>query len=502
MDIEVQQVRQRTCAPNPKLLESMRSVGYDLNTAIADIIDNSIAAHATHINILYFDQGEEPYLSVVDDGDGMNEDTAFEAMQLAGNSPTESRAPNDLGRFGLGLKTASLSQARSLLVTTVQDQAQTTLRWDLDTVASTGEWTLEQLDENETLAALPQKVVNMLNPVHGTCVLWRSLDKLETQTGTSLKDLDKQMEELIDYLALVFHRFVYPYPDDGIDRIAIDVNGFPIPQRDPFLRSNPAVQATGAQRIGDSGATLCGYTLPYQNRLSVHDRELLNISEERGKTLVDTQGFYVYRAYRLITWGSWFRMLPRKQATKLSRVQVDIPNNLDSEWTLDIKKSKAVPPKIVSEEMKRYIDRLAKPSRRAQQFRGRKKSSNPDTPVWDVINDRDGAFRYEINTTNPYVVLFMQTLDSEQQKVFKDIIKVFSSTIPYTDMQSRFAIDERAVDIELTDEEAKRFAEQMWMLNSIAKLSPQQFVERFKDMEPISLCRNGEAILKEVSHAG
>lgn len=494
-------MRERTCAPNPNLLESMRSVGYDLNTAIADIIDNSIAAHATHISILYFDQGEEPYLSIVDDGYGMDENTAFDAMQLAGNSPNEQRTSNDLGRFGLGLKTASLSQARSLLIATTQNRLQTTLRWDLDTVALTGEWTLEQLDESETAAALPQKVLDAVNPTHGTCVLWRNLDRLETLAGASLKDLDKAMMELTDYLALVFHRFMYPYPDDSIKQISIDVNGYPVPQRDPFLRNNPAVQTTSTQRIGASGATLCGYTLPYQNRLSEHDRELLNISEERGKTLVDTQGFYVYRAYRLITWGSWFRMLPRKQATKLSRVQVDIPNNLDSEWTLDIKKSKATPPKIVSEEMKRYVERLAKPSRRAQQFRGRRKNSDPEAAVWDVINDRDGAFRYEINAKNPYIASFMQALTSAQQKAFKDVLKVFSSTIPYEDMQSRFAIDERSSSTELSDEETKTFAEQMWMLNSIANLSPQQFIARFKNIEPISLCRNGEAILKEVSHA-
>ena len=97
----------------------MRSVGYNLNTAIADIVDNSIAAEATRISILYFDQGKEPYIAVVDDGWGMDEATAFGAMQLAGNSPNARRASNDLGRFGLGLKAASLSQARSLLETLI-----------------------------------------------------------------------------------------------------------------------------------------------------------------------------------------------------------------------------------------------------------------------------------------------------------------------------------------------------------------------------------------------
>ena len=493
-------MRERTCAPNPNLLESMRSVGYDLNTAVADIIDNSIAANATKISILYFGQGEEPYIAIVDNGNGMSEKTAFEAMQLAGNSPNKDRASNDLGRFGLGLKTASLSQARSLLMTTLQNGARTTLRWGLDAVARAGEWTLEQLNEKETLSALPQRVHDAMPVSHGTCILWRNLDKLETLAGRSLREIDKAMEELTGYLALVFHRFTHPYPDDNIRQIVIDVNGCTIPQRDPFLRDNPAVQTTGVQRISTSGATLRGYTLPYQNRLRDEDRQLLNLSEQRGKTLTDTQGFYVYRAYRLITWGSWFRMLPKKQATKLSRVQVDIPNSLDAEWTLDIKKSRATPPKIVSEVMKRYVDRLAKPSRRAQQFRGRRKNDDPYAPVWDIVNDRDGVFRYEINRSNPYIASFLDALTVEQQKTFMEMAKILSATIPYEDMQSRFAMDQRADNFTLNDDQARVFAKQMWTLNEHMGLTPERFVEYFRNTEPMSLCRNGEMILKEVSH--
>lgn len=479
----------------------MRSVGYDLNTAIADIIDNSIAAHATRISVLYFGHGEEPYIAIVDDGDGMDERTAFEAMQLAGNSPNEKRAANDLGRFGLGMKTASLSQARSLLVTTIQSGSRTTLRWDLDAVARAGEWTLAQLDEMEALEALPEKVRDAMPVMHGTCVLWRNLDKLETLAGKSLRDIDKAMVELTGYLALVFHRFTHPYPDDDITRINIDVNGYPLPRRDPFLRDNLAVQATGAQRIGTSGAMLRGYTLPYQNRLRDEDRKLLDISEQRGKTLTDTQGFYVYRAYRLITWGNWFRMLPKKSETKLSRVQVDIPNSLDAEWTLDIKKSRATPPKTVSEVMKRYVDRLAKPSRRVQQFRGRKKSNDPQAPMWDIVDDRDGAFRYEINATNPYVASFLNTLTPEQRRAFDGMASALSSAIPYEDMQSRFAMDRKAPNPVITDEQAREFANSMWLLHDAMGLSATQFVEHFKTIEPLSLCPNAETILKETTHA-
>lgn len=162
-------------------------------------------------------------------------------------------------------------------------------------------------------------------------MLWRNLDRLGNVAGDSLQDIDQAMLELSGYLGLVFHRFLHPYPEDEIERISITVNDEPVPERDPFLVNNLATQRQRMQRIPGTDATLCGYTLPYQNKLTMEDRGLLDLKQEKGHTLFDTQGFYIYRAYRLITWGSWFRLLTRKEATKLSRVQVDIPNNMDDE---------------------------------------------------------------------------------------------------------------------------------------------------------------------------
>lgn len=490
------------CTPDPNLLESMRSVGYSLNTAVADIIDNSIAAHAKTISIRYFDHGEDPYVTIIDDGDGMDYETAVNAMKLAGTNPNAKRNANDLGRFGLGLKTASLSQARSVMLSTVQHGRQNTLRWDLDHVARTREWDLETLDEEQTNLELPRKVRDLMPSTHGTCVLWRNLDRLGNVAGDSLQDIDQAMLELSGYLGLVFHRFLHPYPEDEIERISITVNDEPVPERDPFLVNNLATQRQRMQRIPGTDATLCGYTLPYQNKLTMEDRGLLDLKQEKGHTLFDTQGFYIYRAYRLITWGSWFRLLTRKEATKLSRVQVDIPNNMDDEWTLDIKKSQATPPKTIRDAMKRYVEKLAAPSRRTQQFRGRKTSNDPEARIWDVISDRDGSFRYEINTDNPYVKGFIDNLSREQRRDFSGMIKVFAAAFPYNDVQSRLSVDEHGAENGLTDDEIRECAQDMWMLaNQLKHMSASAFVEKYKSKEPFSLCQNAEEILMEVSHA-
>ena len=139
--------------PDPALLESMRSIGYTVESAVADVIDNSVAAGASNVEILFSSAG--PFqIAVVDDGDGMSAEDAITAMRLAATSPTTERRPEDLGRFGLGLKTASLSQCRVLTIATKKDGVLTVLRWSLDHVIESGEWSLLELDSRTPLICL------------------------------------------------------------------------------------------------------------------------------------------------------------------------------------------------------------------------------------------------------------------------------------------------------------------------------------------------------------
>ncbi|PAU68278.1 ATP-binding protein [Bifidobacterium criceti] len=489
------------CEPDPTLMESMRSVGYDLNTAVADVIDNSIAADARNIDIYYHDYGEEPFIAIVDDGRGMDRGTAIRAMQLAGNNTSTDRSAQDLGRFGLGLKTASLSQGRSLTLVSRQEGSYAAFRWDLDRLAQSKSWSLEELSEPEIIRSLPNKVRDALPTRHGTCVLWRNLDRLNSILGKTVADLDKAMSDLADYLALVFHRYLYPYHDDPVNQIHIRINNDDVPRRDPFLVNNPAVQKAPPQLIEGTDAVLYGYTLPYQNRLTDEDRSLLGLSEERGKTLFDTQGFYIYRAYRLITWGSWYRMMARSDINKLCRVRIDIPNTLDSQWALDIKKSTATPPKIVRDAMRRFAKSLAKPSRKVQQFRGRKINKDPRAQMWSLIQERNHEFRYEVNQANPYIESFVRTLTPEQRRNFETMMASLASTLPYEDMQTRFAMDERVGVTDALDDQLRTSAQEFWMLNMmVTHLTPEEFVQRYKDSEPFSLSKNAERILEEVCH--
>ena len=151
------------CAPKPEaMINSLRAFGYDLSMAIADLVDNSIFAKAKNIAIDYDWNDGVPWIRISDDGLGMTEARLKEAMRLGSQSPLEERAKGDLGRFGLGLKTASFSQCKMLTVCTRTAKSGSAIRcWDLDHVRVSRKWELRKIEPkhaDETLAnPLPGK---------------------------------------------------------------------------------------------------------------------------------------------------------------------------------------------------------------------------------------------------------------------------------------------------------------------------------------------------------
>jgi hypothetical protein len=191
--------------PDPvSLIESMRAVGYTTETAVADLIDNSISAGASSIYIEY-DATKSPFVSILDNGHGMNASELTNAMRHGSRNPVESRATNDLGRFGLGLKTASLSQCRKLTVISKKNSEINARCWDLDFVRSEKRWVV-LVPENSTLQRLPL-YENLLEQESGTLVVWQALDKLMAGSATPIEEMKTRMEGLHHHLSFVFHRF-------------------------------------------------------------------------------------------------------------------------------------------------------------------------------------------------------------------------------------------------------------------------------------------------------
>ena len=189
----------------PSLMESMRSLGYSLGSALADLVDNSISANSNRIEIR-FNPSVNSYLALIDDGVGMLPFDLDNAMRHGSSNPLAFRAAEDLGRFGLGLKTASLSQCRRMTVVSYKDKVLSARCWDMDLINERKSWVLLELDESE-INVLPH--IDILTKVeHGTMVLWENFDRLLAGEAFPEVAFGLKIDEAREHLALVFHRFL------------------------------------------------------------------------------------------------------------------------------------------------------------------------------------------------------------------------------------------------------------------------------------------------------
>jgi hypothetical protein len=416
----------------PALIQSMRAIGYSLESAVADLIDNSISAEAQNIRIRFSPYTDHPYIAILDDGSGMSPEELVAGMRHGSRSPTEERAPRDLGRFGLGLKTASLAHCRRLTVLTVHEGTVSAAAWDLDIIEQTQRWTLLLLNEEE-IAALPHRE-DLIG--HGTAVYWHKLDRLGLEEGSIEAGIQEGMIRVRERIALIFHRFLRPTSQTHAG-ITISLNEDPLDGRDPFLLNHPATEKLPAEfiRIRDASVHVQPYVLPHFSKLSQAQLDLAGGEEGLRRR----QGFYVYRSRRLIIWGSWFRLTRNEELTKLARVAVDVPNSLDDLWTLDVKKSIAAPPAEVAIHLRRIINRIAQRSRRVYTYRGRRANRDNFVHLWDRLQDRD-AIAYRINRSHPLVAAVASALPGSDYPVFEALLKNLERLYPldalYADMAS------------------------------------------------------------------
>lgn len=418
----------------PTLIESTRAIGYSLEAAVADIIDNSIAAGARNVDLFFFPI-EGAYIAVLDDGVGMDTDILNSAMQYGSKNPNAERDEKDLGRFGLGLKTASLSQCRCLSVITKQGERIEGRRWDLDHVAQAESWSLLVLGE-EDINEIPQIEV-LRSYDHGTLVVWQSLDRLKAGEINFEAALGRKIDGVRDHLALVYHRYLSG--EKGLTKLKLNINGGKVSPKNPFLIGK------STQPMDDESLYVRGqkivvrpYILPHTSKLSKEE-----IDELGGKEgLRAQQGFYVYRNKRLLVWGDWFRMMRKGDLSKLARIQVDIPNTLDDLWTLDIKKSTAIPPAEVRSNLKNIIAKLADHSKRTWTYRGKKETSDDITHVWNRLKTRNGGYVYEINKENPFLVQIMNA-HPEVKKDLLLLLRQIEAGIPLNALYLDLTNDEK-----------------------------------------------------------
>lgn len=430
------------------MIESLRAFGYDLPTAISDLIDNSIFAGAKNIWLKFYWNGEKSIISIKDDGHGMTETELVNAMRPGSRNPLEIREPNDLGRYGLGLKTASFSQCRRFTVVTksVGSNNIATRCWDIDYVNETGEWRLLK-----NVSQPSQEYISDLAYLEsGTVILWESIDKIVSGTRVNDNTAKNRFLEIIDYvkghISIYFHRFLES------DSLKIFINNQSIKPWDPYLRNEKATQILPSEPLffKKSIINVIPYVLPHPSKIDTETRK--KAAGPKGWPV--QQGFYVYRNKRLLVAGDWLGLgFLKEENYKLARIQVDIPNSIDSDWAIDVKKSRARPPSPLRADFKR----IAKLTREQafSIYKHRAKVITREAPGTQVFSwerkVRHGKILYAVNRDHPIVKDLLQ--NSKDKEKIRALLRILEETIPVDWITSSTSEnnDQHAAPFELSD---------------------------------------------------
>lgn len=331
-----------------RLTGSLRDIGYDFQSALADVIDNSVAAGATRVDVEIVFDGASSHVTIADNGCGMTEATLSEAVRFGSRREYQL---NELGRYGLGLKTASISQCRSLTVLTRHAPARRIIHsrtLDIGHIEATDRW--EVIDP--PTGSVSFDLVDLLWESPGTIVVWEDLDRVlpgNPEGGWARRRLNQLATRASAYLGMVFHRFI-----EGDARqhpeLVITINGEKIAPWNPFAPMEE--QRTEMQPLSFevpigrtfSEVRLARYVLPPRGRFSsAGEFERLSGPLKWNRQ----QGLYVYRADRLIQYGGWSGIRAVDEHTKLARASLDFDTDLDALFHINVAKMRVgLPPEV------------------------------------------------------------------------------------------------------------------------------------------------------------
>lgn len=409
------------------MIEALRGLGYSTATAIADIIDNSISSGARNVEIEFQWNDTSSAITILDDGRGMDAETMDSAMRLGERSPLEERAADDLGRFGLGLKTASFSQCRRLTVASVCESQTTCLRWDLDLLAGRKDdgWYLYEGPAEGSEGFLQC----LSSRTSGTLILWENLDRIVTPGFGSQEFLDLA-DNVERHLAMIFHRYL----SGTQPPLTLRINGRKLSPWDPFLTSHTATWSSPVAPIsmGGQAVTVQCHVLPHKDRLDLREYEVA--AGPDGWT--SQQGFYVYRNERMLVSGSWLglgrgRLWTKEEAHRLARIRLDIGNHSDLDWKIDIRKSTARPPVVLREQLTRLALDTRERARRVFAHRGRITRTANGASLQEVWRTEhfSGGVRYRIDCDHPAVKAVLDDAGNLTPQIVA-MLRVLEETIP------------------------------------------------------------------------
>lgn len=342
-----------------RLLSSLRDLGYDFGNAVADLVDNSVSARASRVDVTIEFAGPDSWVRIVDDGNGMSASAISEAMRLG--SGARDYGSDELGKFGLGLKTASLSQARSITVASRSNPNRRLIdcrELDLDNVIESDKWEIV----HPAAADRPASVIEPLEQTTGTVVLWTKLDRVLSRSdpfgGWAERHLLQLAERLDLHLGMVFGRFLTGQTRVKRKKLVITINGTKVEPWDPFSLDETTEHLPEKQiPVVGSMVRYRPYVLPPQRDFS--DDE--NWRRASGPNQWNRQqGLYIYRADRMIQSGGWSRLRGIDEHTKLARAALDFMPDLDEAFEINISKMRVRLPEELRDQMKPLVTFLTR----------------------------------------------------------------------------------------------------------------------------------------------
>lgn len=343
-----------------RTFKGLSDIGYTFESAVADLLDNSITqGEAKNIIIIYDKDYDGLYLRIFDDGNGMSRNKMFDAMTIG--SSADDYKEGDLSKYGLGMKTASLSQCNVLTVLSKsKDTPETSFSWNMQVVKTKG-WKVLEYDRDETLERRDREItriseligeLEIFNSNTWTLVCWDALERHEqeyySKKTEQAKDkyIAKKLDILTIYLRTVFHRFLSG--ENNTSKIKIFLNGERLKPFDPFCRNekncivDPFYNNEGVFLFNNdkiNPVEITRYILPTK------EGELGFTNQKEWKEAAgylswnDAQGYYVYRNNRLIHFGGWLGTKAKDEHDKLARISIDLDDSHDLFFKLDVKKS-------------------------------------------------------------------------------------------------------------------------------------------------------------------
>lgn len=426
--------------PTTQLVKTLSYSGYTLKSALADIIDNSISAGASEVKINFnFDNITELNkwnVQIIDNGKGMNSNELENALKMGSCNMDDIREKTDLGRYGLGMKTASFSQADYLQVTSKKKDDQITSKAiDKQLIEESNSWIGLDFDD---------EIDRDLIKNHGTIVEWKKLRFIENNSNP-INDMVEHIKEAIDYLGMIFHRFIKS------GKVVIKVQDLPVEPWDPCFTQDLRTTIISNEQIKYENELISikAYILPSSKQLSPTEEQ-----KQFKNDALKYQGFYVYRNDRIIIPGGWLDINKLSKHSKFNcvRISVDLTSNFDSIFNVDFLKTNIIFPQSINEKLKRIANTARSQAKERIIKTGlshAKILNDRDKNVWNVKESKDGL-EYSINYEHPLISEYIKYIPTESIDNINKLLKLLVSTVPkiMTDIKTDVVSNYSDKDIE------------------------------------------------------